>query len=152
MDLYLRTQKDSNNPLHVGQSPTFWGQGENDLLVQNGDFALVQGVECLKQSTAKILVTEQGANTFFALYGSGLQSLIGNNLEIDFLRAKIKTEIIDALRIYQFINRNNSNLDEQVDTLTSMRIQQTAIDRIDVSFNVITKTGRSVASLVLQLT
>jgi len=150
MDFYLRTRKDPNNSSHEGKPPTFWGQGENDLAIEsNGDISLVQGVECLKQSMAKILVTDAGANTFFPAYGAGLQDLIGQKMDIDYLRAQIKLEIIDALRIYQYINKNNPDLDEQIETLTAIRIRNVYIDGFDVSFNVITRAGNSVSSLVL---
>ena len=67
---------------------------------------------------------------------------------IDFLRAKIKTDIIDTLRIYQFINRTNDNLDEQIETLQSVKINLKGTDGVEVSFSVITKTGKPVGSLI----
>lgn len=149
MDFFLRTKKDNNNPLHAGQHSYFWSQGENDLIVDtNGDFAITQGVDNLNQSMAKILVTERGKNIFFPDYGSGLQSLIGTSMAVDFLRANVKTECIDTLRIYQFINQSNPNLDEQIETLRSLKINQVGFDGIDVSFTVITRTGKSTGSLV----
>jgi len=151
-DFFLRTQKDPNNPLHDGKDPEFWGQGENDLKVDvNGDFALTEKIDNLRQSMAKILVTDKGANTLFASYGSGLQDLIGLNLDIEFLRAKIKTEIIDDLRVYQFINNGNPEQDEQIDTLERLEIEQILSDGVRVSFNIITKSGRNVGSFVVEV-
>lgn len=148
MDLFLRTVKDNNNEFHAGKPDLFWGQGENDLVVDsNRDFALTSGVDNLNQSMAKILVTERGANIFAAMYGSTLNSLIGVNLDIDFLRARIKTDLIDTLRIYQFINKSNPNLDEQIDTLQAVKINQVG-DGIDVSLRVITRSGKITGSLV----
>ena len=148
MDFFLRTRKDPNNELHDGRPEFFWGQGQNDLIVDTtGDFALTSGVDNLKQSIAKILVTERASNTFFTAYGSTLQDLIGQNIDIDFLRGQIKTDIIDSLRIYQFINRENPDLDEQIETLDSIKIKTIGIG-VDVSLIVITRTGRSVESLI----
>jgi hypothetical protein len=148
MDFFLRTVKDNNSEFHIGKPDLFWGQGENDLIVDtNGDFATIVGVDNLNQSMAKIIVTERGANVFTPIYGSTLNGLIGTNLDIDFLRAKVKTDLIDTLRIYQFINKGNPNLDEQIDTLQSLKINQLN-DGIDVSLTVITRSGRSTGSLV----
>lgn len=148
MDLYLRTQKDPNNELHEGKPAFFWGQGENDLIVDAGDFAIVSGVEKLNQSMAKILTTERGANFFFQEYGSLLHSFIGQTFDIDYLRAKIKTDIIDTLRIYQFINKNESNLDEQIETLNALKINQIFSDSLEVSFRVTTRSGKTTGGLV----
>lgn len=148
MDLFLRTKKDLNNSLHNGQPGYFWSQGENDLIIDSGDFVVTEGVDNLNQSMAKILVTERGANPFFPLYGSLLQSFIGRNLNVDYFRARIKTDIIDSLRIYQFINKNNANLDEQIDTLDALKINLLSPDGLDVSFRVITSSGKTVGSLI----
>lgn len=148
MDLFLRTIKDNNNEFHLGKPDLFWGQGENDLVVDtNRDFAVTSGIDNLNQSIAKILVTERGANAFASMYGSTLHDLIGVNLDIDFLRARIKTDLIDTLRIYQFINKSNPNLDEQIDTLQAVKINQ-ILDGIEVSLRVITRSGKISGSLV----
>lgn len=148
MDFFLRTKKDPNSSLHAGQPAYFWGQGENDLIIDSGDFVMTAGIDNLNQAAAKILVTERGANQFFPLYGSLLQSFIGQNLNIDYLRAKIKTDIIDTLRIYQFINKDNANLDEQIDTLDALKINLLSPDGLDVSFRVITSSGKTTGSLI----
>ena len=149
MHLFLRTPKDPNNELHEGKAALFWGQGENDLIVDtNGDFATVEGIDNLRQSMAKILVTEKGNNIFTTIYGSDLQSLIGLNIDIDFLRGKVKMEIIDALRIYQFINKDNDNLDEQIETLNSFRIDLARKGGLDVSLTVTTRDETTTGSLI----
>ena len=148
MDFYLRTVRDNNNIFHADKPGFFWGQGENDLIVDAGDFATVSGKNYLAQSMAKILVTEPGANKFFPAYGSGLQNLVGANMDLDFLRANVKSETIDSLRIYQFINKTNSDLDEQIDMLQSLKIDQILNDGINVSFTVITRAGTPVGSTV----
>lgn len=149
MDLFLRTIKNPNNPFHAGLPNMFWGQGENDLVVDsNGDFAIASGVTNLAQQMAKIIVTERGANSLFPSYGSQIQSFVGLNVNIDYLRAQIKTELIDTLRIYQFINKDNPILDEQIDTLKSLKIDLTSPDGITVSFVVVTPTGQTVGSTI----
>jgi len=151
-DFFLRTPKDPNNPLHDGKPSEFWGQGENDLKVDvNGDFALDSGIDLLKQAMAKILVTVKETNTLFPAYGSGLQDLIGQNIDIEFLRGKIKSEIIDALRVYQFINTSNPNLDEQVDILNRLEVTQILSDGIQVQFDVTTQSGKRVGSFVVEV-
>ena len=124
MDFYLRTKKDVNDPFQINiASQYFFGNGTNDLIVDsNGDFALTSGKDNLNQSMAKILVTERGANGLFTIYGTLLQDLIGQRLDLEYLRAKIQSELIDGLRIYQFINKDNPNLDEQIETLDTVRI------------------------------
>ena len=149
MDFYLRTIKQPNNELHEGKAPIFWSQGENDLIVDtNGDFALTSGEDLLLQSMAKILVTERGANTLFTIYGARLQSFVGTRMNVDYLRSEIKTDIIDSLRIYQFINKDSGNLDEQIETLQSLKINLIGTDAFDVSFSVITRDGSIVGGLV----
>lgn len=148
MDLYLRTKKDLHNEFHQNKPAFFWGQGENDLQVEGGDFVTVSGIENLNQAMAKILVTERGANLFFTEYGSLLQSFIGRSMDIDYLRASIKTDVIDSLRIYQFINKDNSDLDEQIETLDSIRIQQIFVDGLEISFKVTTRSGKTTGGLV----
>lgn len=150
MDLFLRTKKDNNNEFHIGKPDMFWGQGENDLIVDtNGDFATTQDIDALNQSIAKILTTERGDNIFTPMYGSTLYDLIGVPVDIDFLRATVKTDLIDTLRIYQFINKNNPNLNEQIDTLQSVAINLLPDERsISVSFRVITRTGAVAGSTV----
>src|SRR5208282_2344793 len=105
MDFFLRTKRDVNDPFQAEQgisTPYFWQDGTNDLQVDtNGDFALVQGVNCLSQEMCKILVTERGSNLFFSLYGTNLQNLIGQKLSLQEVQAKVTTEVTDGLQIYQ---------------------------------------------------
>jgi len=150
MDFFLRTKKDPNNSFHADVMTTyFFGQGSNDLQVgPNRDFLLTQSADFLGQAMAKILVTERGTNPLFEIYGSLLQDLIGQKLDIEYLRAKIKNELIDGLRIYQFINKDNPNLDEQIDTLDSIKISLINNYSLRVEFTVITKTGRRVGAII----
>lgn len=149
MDIYLRTPRSSTDDPSL--PPYYWGQSTNDLIVDsNGDFAVTQGQDCLGQSMAKILTTEQGDNIFFPLYGSQLYSLLGLNVNIDYLRAQVQTYMIDALQTYQYINQANPNLDEQIDTLKSLAINLDPGSNyaIDVSFTVTTRSGLAVGSTI----
>lgn len=151
MDIYLRTPQNASSTSALQQScpPYYWGQGTNDLIVDtNGDFATTSGQDCLGQSMSKILTTETGDNIFFPIYGSQLYSLLGVNVNIDYLRAKVQTYMIDTLQTYQYINQANPNLDEQVDTLQSLAVNldPNFNNGIDVSFTVITRSGLTVGS------
>src|ERR1035437_9422002 len=129
MDLYLRTPKDYNDPTQAQlTTPFYFGDGTNDLQVDtDGDFSLIQGPANLDQGLAKILSTEQGANQFFSLYGSVLWGLIGSTSDMQTLQAQVQGTIVDALRIYQFINQSNPNLDEQIDILESLSVTSVAV-------------------------
>lgn len=153
MDIYLRTPQGTSSTSALQQSlpPYYWGQGTNDLIVDsNGDFATTSGKDCLGQSMAKILTTEMGDNIFFPLYGSQLYSLLGVNVNIDYLRATIQTYMIDTLQTYQYINQANPDLDEQINTLQSLAINldPNFNNGIDVSFTVITRSGLAVGSTI----
>lgn len=154
MDFLLQTLQNYNdpysNPVQNALSGTFWGQGTNDLIVDSSrDFALVEGANCLAQEMMKILVTERGDNIYLPMYGSLLNSFVGVPLNIDELRANVKTDIIDTLRIYQFINQANPNLDEQIDTLQSLAVNLIpGINGINVTFTVVTRSGLTVGSTI----
>jgi len=149
MDLFLRTKKDLNNPLQEGLPAYFFGQGTNDLIIgPNKDFQVTSNTDNLVQSMTKILVTKSGANVLFKIYGTLLQSLVGQRLDLEYLRAKVANELINGLRIYQFINKDNSNLDEQIDTLDTIRITQDSSYSIKVQFTVITKSGKRIGTTI----
>lgn len=150
MDLYLRTPKDYNDPTQAQlATPFYFGDGTNDLQVDtDGDFSLLQGPANLDQGLAKILSTEQGANQFFSLYGSLLWGLIGSTSDMQTLQAQVQGTIVDALTIYQFINQNNPNLDEQVNTLESLSVTSVSVGYIEVDLTVITMSGRRVGTTI----
>lgn len=149
-DFYLRTKKDPNDPLQSAQvNQFFFGDGTNDLQVDtNGDFALIQGTKNLDQSMAKILVTARNSSVFFPSYGSLLQSFVGQKIEFDFLKASVQSEIVDTLRIYQFINKTNPSLDEQIDTLESLKVTQLDNLSIQADLTVITKSNIRVGTTI----
>jgi len=154
MDFLLQTLQNYNdpysNPVSNALSNTFWGQGTNDLIVDTtGDFATVDGLNNLAQSMMKIITTERGANIFTPMYGSTLNDFVGADINIDELRANVKTDMIDTLRIYQFINQGNPDLNEQIDTLQSLAVNLIpGINGINVSFQVITRSGLQAGSTI----
>ena len=152
MDFLLQTAQNNNIPNLVNNpvAGPFWGQGTNDLIVDNTrDFALVSGLNNLAQSMMKIIVTARGANVFVPMYGSILNTFVGADINIDELRANIKTDLIDTLRIYQFINQGNPNLSEQIDTLQSLAVNLIpGLNGINVTFQVLTRSGLQAGSTI----
>jgi len=154
MDFLLQTTPNQNNAYNnVVTNPiagNFWGQGTNDFIVDtNRDFAIVEGVNCLAQEMCKIIVTARGTNTYLPMYGSILNTFVGADINIDELRANIKTDLIDTLRIYQFINQANPDLDEQIDTLQSLAVNLIpGINGISVTFQVVTRSGLQAGSTI----
>jgi hypothetical protein len=154
MDFLLQTLPNQNNPYNnTVLNPvtgSFWGQGTNDFIVDNtGDFALVNGENNLAQSICKIIVTTRGDNTFLPMYGSIINSFVGSPINIDELRANIKTDLIDTLRIYQFINQGNPDPKEQIDILQSLAVNLIpGVNGITVTFQVITLAGTAVGSTI----
>jgi hypothetical protein len=134
-------------PSQPGNPNEYFGEQSNDIQFNKiNDFDTLSGTEKLKQDINKILLTERGANTNFPLYGTILQSLIGEKNNFDFIKAKIKDEIIGALQVLQFINKENPNDDEQLDTLELLRIQQLTSDQIEIQLSVTTVSGKSVST------
>ena len=146
MDFKLTTKR-SAGVEPVPPQPTnpdeFFGESSNDLQFSMvNDIDTVEGLDKLKQDINKILLTERGANTNFPLYGSALQTLIGNKVNFQVLKAKIKDEIISSLQVLQFINKDNPNPDEKPDTLEFLSIEQPSVEEIEVKINVITESGK----------
>lgn len=149
MDLLLRTPKDPLDPAQVNLPQLYFGQGQNDLVVDTtGDFATVAGIDAMKQGVAKILVTGRGSNGLTPAYGSNLQTFLGQSIDIDFLRAQIRTELTDSLRIYQFINKDSIDLDEQIETLNKFNIDLVGSSSIRVTLQVTTRSAKVVSSIV----
>lgn len=152
-DFFLRTLKtaelSAERPDAVGEF--VWGESSNDLQPDSlTGFRVVSGTEKLAQDIIKILLTERGSNTLFPLYGSVLHSLLGQKSDPDFMRGQIVDDIKDSLIILQNINRDNPNLDEQIQTLESVSIEQPAPGEFHIRLTVITRADKRVGA-VLQL-
>jgi phage baseplate assembly protein W len=136
-----------SEPSQPGNPSEFFGEQSNDIQLNKiNDFDTLSGVEKLKQDINKIILTERGTHPTFELYGTILQSLIGSKNNFDFLKAKIKDEVIGALQVLQFINKENPNEDEQLETLELLRIQQLTTDQIEIQLSVITISGKRVST------
>lgn len=134
-------------PAQDGEPDEFFGEQSNDLQLDViNDMETVSGVEKLKQDINKILFTERGTNTNFPLYGASLQSLIGQKVNFITLKAKVKDEIISALQVLQFVNKDNPNPDEKPDTLEFLSVDQPSPDVLDIKINVITESGKSIST------
>jgi hypothetical protein len=137
-------------PTQEGQPDEFFGEQSNDLQLDSiNDFATISGIDKLKQDINKIMLTERGTNTNFPLYGTTLQSMIGTKVNFLNLKAKVKDEIISSLQILQFINKDNPDPDERLDTLEFLSIEQPSIDSLDIKINVITESGKRIATGVV---
>lgn len=156
MDFKLATKFDPLNPpipAQPGDPNYYFGEQSNDLQFNMvNDLDTVEGIEKLKQDINKILLTERGTNTNFPLYGTALQTLIGNKVNFQVLKAKVHDEVVSALQVLQFINVNNPNPDEKPDTLEFLSIEQPSVSEIDITLNVITESGkRLVTGLTLNV-
>jgi len=149
-DLKITTKKTlgtPSSPEQRGDPNEFFGEQTNDLQIDTlSDFASIEGIEKLKQDIKKILLTERGENDLFPLYGTNLQTLIGGKINFENIRARIKTEIVEALQVLQFINRENPNEDEQPDILESIRVEQIDPTSFDIQLSVKTVSGKSVST------
>lgn len=132
-------------PPQPGDPLRFFGEQSNDLQLNTvNDFETVSGVEKLKQEVLKILLTERGTQLNFPLYGTTIQSLVGSKVNFTTVQARIKDEVIGALQVLQFTNKNNPNLDEKPETLEFLSVELIAIDQVEIKLNVITESGKKI--------
>lgn len=152
LDLLLRA---SRNPQvdqeYPGASTPFvFAEGENDLqLGLNGDFTVLDGTQRLSQDITKILITQRGTNSELPIYGSNIQSLIGQKMDPQFLQGQLLTEARDALLILQALNQSNPDLDQQVQTLESIQVDISSQTQLTVSLTVITVSGKKVGATAI---
>jgi hypothetical protein len=102
----------------------FFGEQTNDLVIDSAhDFALVSGLQETVQDVQKILLTEQGTPiTLFPLYGTTLQSLIGNKINPNTISGTVQQQITQALQVLYLLTQNRSNPAEIVQTLYSLNV------------------------------
>lgn len=151
MDLFIGTLSKNIPPEErvrgVPLNKAVFKSFDNDIIKENdGDLALVSGTEKLKQDMIKAFMTDLGSNVTFPEYGSQLNELIGRKLNFPIMKGLITDDIIETLRTLQFVNKDNLNEDEQIDTLDILEITQSATDprQIDVRLEVITVAGSRV--------
>jgi hypothetical protein len=84
-----------------------------DLVIQNGDFAIVEDQNKLIQDILKLVSTQLGSNPFFPAYGSPIsQALIGTN-ELDFAEDVATQQLrasIDKLKDLQQNQMKNNQI------------------------------------------
>lgn len=111
-------------PPQKGNPVTYFGEQTNDLQIGvNNDFNLVSGLEETTQDVQKILLTEQGANQLFPLYGTTLQSMIGGKINTNVIASTVQQQITQALQILFLLTQNRVNQSEIVANLYALDTQ-----------------------------
>ena len=123
-----------------------------DVVIQNGDLAIVEDSDKLTQDILKLVSTQLGSNPFFPAYGSPVsQALIGTS-DIDFaqdvatqqLRASI--ERLKDLQQDQIKNNQIVTAEEQISAIQNVSVTQARDDPryYFVNLTVISKAFQSV--------
>lgn len=145
MDFFLATKNQPPTPQFPPQqgNPEFYfGEGTNDLQIgTNNDFMAVDGLQETIQDVQKILLTEQGANPSFPLYGTTLQNLIGNKINVNSVAATVQEQITTSLQILFLLTQNRSNPAEIVKTLYSLQTTLQSETNISSLLTIIAANG-----------
>jgi hypothetical protein len=135
-------------PLQNGQQ-YYFGDQSNDLQVNPvADLFTVSGTQKLAQDIQKILLTVQGTNTFFPLYGTLLQNYIGQPITDQSVISNIRTQVVNAMNVLNFI-RQGAPPDEIPDTLNYLQVSQPDPATISITLEVTSAAGTSVTTSVL---
>ena len=149
-DLFLATANTPGFPRSVpqqGNAPFYFGEASNDLQIgTNQDFVLVSGLEETTQDVQKILVTEQGANTLFPLYGTLLQSEIGSKMNPNVISGNVQQQIVQALQVLFLLTQNRASPQEIVQTLYSLNISVQSETNIAALLTVIAASGQEITT------
>lgn len=125
----------------------FFGEASNDLQIgPNNDFTLVVGLAETIQDVEKILLTEQGTNVLFPLYGTTLQSLIGNRVNPNIISSSVQEQITDALSILFQLTQNRTDPAEIVQTLYSLSTTLQGDTTISSFLTVIASSGQEITT------
>lgn len=128
-------------------SEFFFGEASNDLQIgPNNDFTLVSSLTETIQDVEKILLTEQGANVQFPLYGTQLQGLIGNKVNPNIISSKVQEQITDGLQILFLLTQNRSDPAEIVQTLYSLSTTLQGDTTISSFLTVIAASGQEITT------
>ena len=134
-------------PPQQGNPLEYFGEQTNDLQIgTNNDFTLVSGLTETIQDVQKILLTEQGANASFPLYGTTMQSLIGGKINPNVIGGDIQQQITQALQILYLLTQNRTNPAEIVQTLYSLKTQLTNGTNISSLLTVIAASGQEITT------
>lgn len=150
-DLFLRgsVQQDPTLAIQYAgvQTPYIFAEEANDLQIDtSNDMFTVDGTDRLSQDIVKILITERGTNPELPLYGSNIQSLIGQKMDPTFLQGQLVNEITDCLLILQALNQFNPDLDQQIQLLQSVQVDLTSNTQITITLTVVTVSGKVVGT------
>lgn len=149
-DLQLTTKNQPPTPQYPpqqGNPSTFFGEQTNDLQIgPNNDFILVSGLDETIQDVQKILMTEQGANPLFPLYGTLLQSLIGNKVNPNTIGGSVQQNVVQALQVLFLLTQNRTNLAEVVQTLYSLTTTVQSETNIAALLTVIAANGQEITT------
>ena len=149
-DLFIATANIPGQPQSVPQqsnAPFYFGEASNDLQIgPNQDFVLVSGIEETTQDVQKILVTEQGANTLFPLYGTTLQSLVGNKINPNIISGTTQQQIVQALQVLFLLTQNRASPAEIVQTLYSLNTSVQSETNIAALLTVIAASGQEITT------
>ena len=147
-DLQLTTLVNPVGPNFPPPAPgvqNFFGEGTNDLQIgTNNDFVLVSGLDETTQDVQKILLTEQGSNISFPLYGTTLQGLIGAKINPATISGTVQDQITTALQILFSLTQNRSNSAEIVQTLYSLQTSLQSETNISSLLTVIAANGQEI--------
>jgi amino acid permease len=126
----------------------FFGEQTNDLVIDSSnDFALVSGLQETVQDVQKILLTEQGTPiTLFPLYGTTLQSLIGNKVNPNTISGSVQQQITQALQVLYLLTQNRSNPAEIVQTLYSLNVSLQSETNIAALLTVIAMNNEEITT------
>jgi phage baseplate assembly protein W len=149
-DLFLATANTPGLPQTVpqtGNAPFYFGEESNDLQIgPNNDFTLVSGLDETIQDVQKILVTEQGTNTLFPLYGTTLQNSIGQKINPNIIGSDVQQQVTQALQVLYLLTQNRTNLAEVVQTLYSLTTSVQSETSIAALLTVIAANGSEITT------
>ncbi len=149
-DLWLTTINTPGQPQfppQQGNPTTYFGEQTNDLqLGPDHDFTLVSGLTETTQDVLKILLTEQGANAQFPLYGTTLQSAIGGKINQNIIASTVQQQITQALQILFLLTQDRTEPSEIVQTLYSLKTQLESGTNISSLLTVIAANGQEITT------
>ena len=149
-DLQLSTSVNPNIqsvPPQQSGVVSYFSEGMNDLQFDSSnDIALVSGLDETIQDVQKVLLTEQGANPSFPLYGTTLQGLIGNKMNPATISGTVQEQITTALQILFLLTQNRSNPAEIVQTLYSLQTTLQSEINVAVFLTVMAASGQEITT------
>ena len=136
----------SNDQLRGASNTNFIFQPfENDLQFdQLKHLRTVTGVTKLVQSILRMLLTDTGSYFEDSEWGSEVNNRIGEKFDSEKY-ATAEQSIIDALKHYNEINKDNPNSDEVISTIDELRVVKDLDDprKLRIYIGITTESGQS---------